>query len=56
MALTETDKKTIARARELAVLRPGADPAELADVLGSAQYLLLELAAIAERLDEGSQP
>lgn len=48
--LTETDRKTIARARELAVARPGGDPAELADVLGSAQYLLLELAAIAERV------
>jgi hypothetical protein len=59
--LTGLDRRTIARAREVAALHgtdaireyTRQDTAEgaLAAVVGTAQYLLLELAAIAERLD-----
>lgn len=58
MTLTETDKKTIARARELATLNGEEirlntgydDPAmALAAAMGQAQHLLSELATIAER-------
>jgi hypothetical protein len=56
--LTESDRVTIARARQLAALPAdgctaytGRDDPDLAraEVLGEAQYLLGELAAIAER-------
>jgi hypothetical protein len=49
MTLTETDRKTIVRAREVAVQRSVSD-SETVEFLSSAQYLLLELAAIADRL------
>jgi len=66
-ALTDQDRRTIASARELAVLTGEqirgqygqdaeiSDSAPLARALGKAQFLLGELADLAERLSEGEQ-
>jgi hypothetical protein len=64
MTLSKTDQATIRRARELAVAsgvdelrawtgRDADTIAVLTSALGSAQFLLLELAAIAERAAGG---